>query len=332
MLGLLAARSPRSHLRRLRTEPVHADAELGRHTTSRLVLRGRECPLQPLRDAGQSRASLAERPGLLALRRRGPLHSRRLPPMRSAGGRLRQEEAGPLCPECAGVNFAYRCPTCFTMGRLLHGQCPRCRALQELDETFAGPDGQRSPQLAPLAEVLEQYEQPYSLVLYLRRPGGQLIRAMASGDLECSHEALDALRQTASVQHLRGLLVLAEVLEPREEQLAQFKRDIKVCLDEVTDPHDKTVLVRYARWHLMPLACHRLERSGLNRFQREHLRRKLQTAKVLLTHIRHRGSTLDNVTQTLVDRWLIANGCSSSAVTRLQKRIAKPHVTLSACC
>lgn len=62
------------------------------------------------------------------------------------------------------------------MGRLLHGQCPRCRALQELGETFAGPNGQRSPQLAPLAEVLEQCEQPYSLVLYLRRPGGQLIR------------------------------------------------------------------------------------------------------------------------------------------------------------
>ncbi|MFE0509556.1 SagB/ThcOx family dehydrogenase [Streptomyces sp. NPDC058964] len=130
---------------------------------------------------------------------------------------------------------------------------------------------------------------------------------MSSGDLECSHEALDALRQTGSVQHLRGLLVLAEVLEPREEQLALFKRDIKVCLDEVTDPHDKTVLARYTRWHLMPLAHHRLERSGLNRFPREHLRRKLQTAHVLLAHIRRRGSTLDSVTQTLIDRWLIAN-------------------------
>lgn len=220
---------------------------------------------------------------------------------------FRQEEAGPLCPECAGVNFAYRCPTCSAMGRLLHGQCPRCRAMQELEETFAGPDGRRSAQLAPLAEVLEQYEQPYSLVLYLRRPGGQLIRAMASGDLECSHTSLDALRQTASVHHLRALLVLAEVLEPREEQLAQFKRDIKMSLDKVTDPHDRNVLARYARWHLMPLAHHRLDREGFNRYQRENLRRKLQTARLLLDYIRRRSRTLDNVTQTLVDRWLIAN-------------------------
>ncbi|MFE7244243.1 hypothetical protein [Streptomyces sp. NPDC057580] len=44
----------------------------------------------------------------------------------------------------------------------------------------------RSPRLAPLAQVLEQYDNPYSLVLYVRRPGGQLI-----GDLECTHEALD---------------------------------------------------------------------------------------------------------------------------------------------
>ncbi|MFE0420062.1 hypothetical protein [Streptomyces tendae] len=179
--------------------------------------------------------------------------------------------------------------------------------MQELEETFAGPDGRRSAQLAPLAEVLEQYEQPYSLVLYLRRPGGQLIRAMASGDLECSHEALDALRQTASVHHLRALLVLAEVLEPREEQLAQFKRDIKVSLDKVTDPHDRSVLARYARWHLMPLAHHRLDRDGFNRYQRENLRRKLQTAQLLLDYIRRRSGTLDNVTQALVDRWLIAN-------------------------
>ncbi|MEY2231614.1 hypothetical protein [Streptomyces sp. BF23-19] len=220
---------------------------------------------------------------------------------------FRQEEAGPICPECAGVAFTYRCPTCDSMGRLLHGQCPRCRALQELNETFAGPDGHRSSQLAPLAEVLERYDNPYSLVLYLRRPGGQLIRAMASGDLECSHEALDALRQTPSVHQLRGLPVLAEVLEPREEQLAQFKRDIRVCLDEVTIPYNRSILARYASWHLMPLAHHRLERAGFTRFQRENLRRQLRTARLLLDHIHCRGRTLENVTQTLIDRWLIAN-------------------------
>lgn len=57
----------------------------------------------------------------------------------------------------------------------------------------------------------------------------------------------------------------------------------------------------------MPLAHHRLDREGFNRYQRENLRRKLQTARLLLDYIRRRSRTLDNVTQTLVDRWLIAN-------------------------
>ncbi|UQA96715.1 hypothetical protein [Streptomyces halobius] len=196
--------------------------------------------------------------------------------------------------------------------------------MQELDETFAAPDGRRSAQLAPLAEVLEQYDNPYSLVWYLRRPGGQLIRAMASGHLECSHETLDTLRQTPSVHQLRGLLVLAEVLKPREEQLAQFKRDVKVCLDEIKDPRERSVLARYARWHLMPLAHHRLERSGFSRFQREQLRRKLTAARQLLEYIHRRGRTLDTVTQAIVDRWLTAN--------RQLQNYARPFLIWAANC
>jgi len=39
------------------------------------------------------------------------------------------------------------------------------------------------------------------------------------------------LRQTTAVQHLRGLLVLAEILEPREEELAQLTRDFQTLLE-----------------------------------------------------------------------------------------------------
>ncbi|WP_344867227.1 hypothetical protein [Amycolatopsis ultiminotia] len=162
--------------------------------------------------------------------------------------------------------------------------------------------------MAPLAELLENYDNPYSLCLYLRRPGGQLIRRMVTGELACSHQALDELRQTAAVQHLRGLLVLAEILEPREEELAQLTRDVQSLLGRVTEPQDKTVLARYVRWHLMPLAHQRAEQdSGFTQYQREHLRRKLEAARLLLGHLRSRGISLDVLTQSVVDRWLIRN-------------------------
>jgi hypothetical protein len=56
--------------------------------------------------------------------------------------------------------------------------------------------------------------------------------------------------------------VLAELLEPREEELAQLTRDFQTVLVRVTAPQDKTILARYARWHLMPLAYQRAEQDA----------------------------------------------------------------------
>jgi hypothetical protein len=131
---------------------------------------------------------------------------------------------------------------------------------------------------------------------------------MVTGELACSHEALDDLRQTTAVQHLRGLLVLAEILEPSEEELAQLARDVQILLERVINPEDRTVLARYVRWHLMPLAHQRAEQdSRFTIYQREHLRRKLEAARLLLGYLRKRGVSLDAITQPMVDRWLIRN-------------------------
>lgn len=221
---------------------------------------------------------------------------------------FRREDDGPLCPDCAGVSFSYHCPTCGAMGRLLRGDCPSCTAQRDLVELFTQPDGQPASWLAPLADLLAHYDNPYSLCLYLRRPGGQLIRRMVTGELACSHEALDDLRQTTEVQHLRGLLVLAEILPPREEELAQLARDVQLLLARVINQQDKIVLTRYVRWHLMPLAHQRAEQdTGFTRYQREHLRRQLEAARLLLGYVRSRGAHLGALTQPVVDRWLIRN-------------------------
>jgi hypothetical protein len=209
------------------------------------------------------------------------------------------------------------------MGRLLRGHCPSCTAQRDLVELFTQPGGQPASGLVPLAELLAHYDNPYSLSLYLRRPGGQLIRRMVTGELVCTHEALDLLQQTTAVQHLRGLLVLAEILPPREEELAQLTRDIQVLLERVADPQDGTILARYARWHLMPLAHQRAEQDiGFTRYQREHLRRQLETARLLLVYIRSRGASIATLTQSLVDRWLIRN--------RPRQRYARPFLLWAA--
>jgi hypothetical protein len=111
-----------------------------------------------------------------------------------------------------------------------------------------------------------------------------------------------------AVQHLRGLLVLVEILEPREEELAQLTRDVQAVLGRVIVPQDKILLARYVRWHLMPLGHRRAKQdSGFTLYQREHLRRKLEAARLFLGYLRSGGISLDVLTQAVVDRWLIRN-------------------------
>jgi hypothetical protein len=117
--------------------------------------------------------------------------------------------------------------------------------------------------------------------------------------------------------------MLAEILPPREEELAQFTRDIHHCLARVTNTQDRTILARYARWHLLPLAHQRADQdTDLTRYQREHLRRQLDSARLLLGYLRTRAVDLANLTQPRVDRWLLHH--------RPRQRYARPFLLWAA--
>ncbi|WHT22967.1 hypothetical protein N8J89_18420 [Crossiella sp. CA-258035] len=156
---------------------------------------------------------------------------------------FRREPAGPVCPDCAGVQLSCRCPTCGAMGRLLRGHCLSCTASRDLVEMFTQPDGQPASALAPVAELLAHYDNPHSLILYLRRPGGQPIRRIVTGELACSHETLDACSDHGSAASARVARARRDPAT-REEELAQFTRDIHHCSARVTSRQDRTILGR----------------------------------------------------------------------------------------
>ncbi len=73
----------------------------------------------------------------------------------------------------------------------------------------------------------------------------------------------------------------------------------------------------------MPLAHQRTEQdTGFTRYQREHLRRQLEAARLLLEDLRRRGMALAGITQQVVDRWLIRN--------RPRQRYARPFLLWAA--
>src|SRR5258708_18284754 len=135
------------------------------------------------------------------------------------------------------------------MGRIHHqGRCLSCVARQHLVELFTRTDGQPARHLTPLAEQLARIDSPYTLWSCVRRSAlAALISRMVSGDLECSHQALDGLPQTVAVSYLRDLLVLVELLPARDEELARFHQAISQAVADVADSRDQIALPRHAR-------------------------------------------------------------------------------------
>ncbi len=224
---------------------------------------------------------------------------------------LRRDPDGPVCPGCAGVRISYQCQLCGAMGRVhSRNRCLSCAVNDQIIDLFTTPGGTPATRLAPLAEELKAAtaDRPDTSRRYLRQPGGRLIRRLVSGELACTHEALDALRQTAAVDHLRSLLVLVGLLPARDEQLARLQMDITAILERTGHPEDRLVLTRYARWHLLTIADQRIARRGtLTINQRRYLRGHLTTALRLLTDLRVGGSTLTGCDQATIDSWLQHN-------------------------
>ncbi|QFZ20545.1 hypothetical protein [Saccharothrix syringae] len=220
----------------------------------------------------------------------------------------RDHHGNPTCPECAGVRFTYTCTACGGMGRIhSRGLCPSCRARERLDELFATGTTSQAAELALLREHLAGYPSPYSLIAYLNGAGGQLLHRLISGDLACTHDALDRLHQTGSVAHLRDLLSAAGVLPSRDEHLVRVQHRTQALLDEVDERANRLLLARYLRWVLLPAAHQQAERDGRLAPQRAgYLLEQLRTAQAFTNHLRGVGSALAHCTQPQIDAWLAA--------------------------
>jgi hypothetical protein len=75
--------------------------------------------------------------------------------------------------------------------------------------------------LEPVVLVLTGAENPYRILRWLRRgPAVRLLGRLALGPGALNHESLDLLPQRAATAYVRGLLVTAGILPPRDENLA----------------------------------------------------------------------------------------------------------------
>ncbi|MGO3180707.1 MAG: hypothetical protein ACTIJR_14330 [Brevibacterium linens] len=229
------------------------------------------------------------------------------------------------------------CPTCYqapvidcsicgqqALGRRTtnHGRprCFACQAAQQIDAALTGPDGVIRPELKPVRDALTELERPRSLLTNWHDLASlRLLTSIARGQVDLSHDALDARPQMFSVTYLRAMLVAAGTLPPRDENAARLHRYAADVVAEVSDPEMRGVLTRYARWHVVGRAkTDRHDRIAPNAAAR--CRGDIDTARAFLDHLSSGGYDLDDCPQDHLDAWITTDRSRRLGFVRWLKR------------
>ncbi|MGH6997719.1 MAG: hypothetical protein ACREEO_05960 [Phenylobacterium sp.] len=148
-------------------------------------------------------------------------------------------------------------------------------------------------------------EQPRSIHVWLdRSPGRAVLRRIALGELELSHQALDALPQTPSLAHLRALLVAVDALPERDPHLARLQLALTARVDAVEDADDRRLLRTFVTWRLLHRLRRRAQQRPTSPFATKSAHIQLAEAARFLATLRDQGRCLADATQADVDHWL----------------------------
>ena len=93
------------------------------------------------------------------------------------------------------------------------GYCPRCSLRRRADALLAGPDGTVPAPLSAVRDAIVAAASARGALNWLRKgAGAPVLAAIARGDLELSHPALDGWPAQRPADYVRALLVAHGVL------------------------------------------------------------------------------------------------------------------------
>jgi hypothetical protein len=143
--------------------------------------------------------------------------------------------------------------------------------------------------------------------------GAKVLAELASGQLACSHLALDAHPQRQAADYLRHVLVANGVLPDRDEALATTADFLTDTLAGITDDHDRRLVHTYATWRVLRRLRRSAEQAGRPRTYTRHSRMNITAAVRLLDWLAQRGISLARAGQRDIDTWLTGGSAAYHA-------------------
>jgi len=214
-------------------------------------------------------------------------------------------EGRPTCRTCSGIRLSVDCARCGIEDILYRAAtCWRCALDDEITGVLTGLDGYIPAALVPLAVAVRTMPRPNSGITWLTNPRvGTVLSDLATGKTELTHEGLDALPASRTVEYIRGLLVEQKTLPARNEQVTAYSRWLPAKLATIDDPERRRLIETFAQWHQLRLL--RSVAPAGPRTGASFLRAKQTTtlAIELLEWLARRGRTLGECSQEDVDAW-----------------------------
>jgi hypothetical protein len=223
------------------------------------------------------------------------------------GGNLDQ----PLCSACTRPDADWHsCPACGQPGRLHTGRCARCTVRQRLHELLSTDDGNIQPELQPLYHALAATERPATVASWLDKSAApRILRGLAGQRV--THEAVDDLPASKTVEHLRSILVAAGILPARDEHMVRLERWITRTIADRADPEEQHLLRRYAVWHLLRRLRQRTHGGEVTHNQYVGVRQHVRAAIRFLDWLAAHNLTLATAGQGDLDQWLASKNNTS---------------------
>jgi hypothetical protein len=239
--------------------------------------------------------------------------------------------AKPLCAKCVNPDpdFWDRCPICKETWQINPRRaCHRCSLKQRAREILGDGHGNIRDSLAPLEHALIGIERPATAMDWLARPAvAQLLTTLARDERDLSHELLDELPTSKTLDHLRAVLIAEGMLPNRDERLTTLERWVSDVVDSRTDPEERQLLHRYVVWHHMRRLRRRLsgKHQQASRLQALNVRCHATAATRFLDWLASQDLTLASCGQADLERWITSPDVSYKVETSHFIRWAVQH-------
>jgi integrase len=218
---------------------------------------------------------------------------------------LRPSDNAPICTGCARFRQSYACSRCSEEGKL-HGRrlCTRCTFADRLTDLLDDGNGRIRPDLAPLFDLLIAMDNPMTGLLWAsRKHTTPLLRGLAEGRIELTHEAFHQLHPWRSASHLHELLMACGLLPKTDKRICLFERWLDEHLATINDPAQAQIIRRYATWEILPGLRGRAGQRPITVASRRFAGERINRATEFLTWLSDQGLDLRDCRQAQIDRW-----------------------------